>query len=129
MSATLRPPWARAGLAQSRFGRPSARPCRRTYFTCQWAAQLTLHRAGGRRCFSQQTPKRPKPATKLEWHPIPIGLGIGLLGLIQFYKVYTREQDKDYEGGESEPKPKKRPRVRPDGPWYAHLKCCTTELG
>ena len=63
--------------------------------------------------------------TKIEWKPIPIGLGIGFLGLLQFYRVQQREQRRQEEessgsGSNSEPggKPKKRERIRPSGPWY-----------
>lgn len=60
----------------------------------------------------------------MQWHPIPIGLGIGLLGVMQFYKVYTRDRDEKRQAAAegTEPgqagKPKKRRRIRPDGPWY-----------
>jgi phosphatidylserine decarboxylase len=63
--------------------------------------------------------------TKLEWKPIPIGLGIGFLGLMQFYRVQAREkkrleeeEEARYSGDEDGTRPKKRPRVRPSGPWY-----------
>lgn len=82
------------------------------------SSKRTAHRVLGQRPFSQQS-HRPKANSKvhdskIRWHPIPVGLGVGFLGLVQFYKVYTREQDED----ELDKKPKKRPRVRPDGPWY-----------
>lgn len=84
-----------------------------------------------RRLMSQQSPKRPKFSsrlrtalrnTKVQWYQIPVGLGIGFLGLVQFYKVSSREkeaQEQAARGGEPESRPKKRPRIRPDGPWYA----------
>lgn len=65
--------------------------------------------------------------TKVEWKPIPVGLGIGFLGAIQFYRVQERErrkqdeEDRDlYDESEEEQKgrPKKRKRIRPSGPWY-----------
>jgi len=82
--------------------------------------QPTQH-APGRRPFSQQS-HRPRADSKVQdskirWYPIPVGLGVGFLGLVQFYKVYTREQEKQAEDGEPGQRPKKRPRVRPDGPW------------
>lgn len=67
--------------------------------------------------------------TKVIWYPIPVGLGIASLGLLQFYKIQKREnaarlqeaQNKDdgfKNDGEAEPdRPKKRPRIRPSGPW------------
>lgn len=84
--------------------------------------QPTNQRAPGRRPFSQQS-HRPRADSKvhdskIHWYPIPVGLGVGFLGLVQFYKVYTREQEKQAEDGEPGQRPKRRPRVRPDGPWY-----------
>ena len=61
--------------------------------------------------------------TKIQWYPIPIGLGIGFLGLVQFYKTQARERERlerEAAGDDGDPgsgRPKKRPRVRPDGPW------------
>jgi phosphatidylserine decarboxylase len=55
--------------------------------------------------------------SRIRWYPIPVGLGVGFLGLVQFYKVYTREQEKQAEDGDFDQRPKRRPRVRPDGPW------------
>ena len=75
--------------------------------------------------------------TKIKWYPIPVGLGIGFLGLVQFYKVNERErlrreeewEDDGYvkitgsgeENGDGRPggRPKRRERIRPSGPWYA----------
>lgn len=53
--------------------------------------------------------------TKIQWKPIPIGLGIGFLGLFQFYRTQTRENDNSLGNGD---RPSKRERVKPDGPWY-----------
>lgn len=60
--------------------------------------------------------------TKIQWYRIPVGLGIGFLGLVQFYKVSSREKERreTEDGEESTKAPKRRPRVRPDGPWYAN---------
>lgn len=57
--------------------------------------------------------------SKIQWYQIPVGLGIGFLGLVQFYKVSAREQEKREreDGLEGTRTPKKRPRIRPDGPW------------
>ncbi len=68
--------------------------------------------------------------TKIRWYPIPVGLGIGFLGLLQFYKVNEREKARREEEDEaflksvgtgeerdSEGRPKKRQRIRPTGPW------------
>ncbi|KAI9849818.1 MAG: phosphatidylserine decarboxylase 1 [Sclerophora amabilis] len=75
-------------------------------------------------------------STKVQWRPIPVGLGIGFLGFAQFYKVRQREQnangepeskDRDNrESGEEDPsdetsKPKRRKRIRPSGPWQVQV--------
>ncbi|KAI0598189.1 phosphatidylserine decarboxylase-domain-containing protein [Biscogniauxia sp. FL1348] len=61
--------------------------------------------------------------TKVEWYPIPVGLGIGFLGLVQFYKTQSREKERlEKEASEGEGAPlKKRQRVRPDGPWHVQV--------
>ena len=68
--------------------------------------------------------------TRIEWRPIPVALGIGFLGGVQFYRVQRREkkrlEQEDEEArlaeehdqeGDLKGKPKKRKRVRPSGPW------------
>lgn len=78
--------------------------------------------------------------TKITWYHIPVGLGIGFLGLGQLYRVNEREKARRLEedlddngyvksvgseengtGSETQGRPKKRERVRPSGPWYAAL--------
>ena len=66
--------------------------------------------------------------TKLDWSPVPIGVGIVFLGAFQFYRVRERERkrhEREYaqsfqngegDGGEHG-RPKKRKRIRPSGPW------------
>jgi hypothetical protein len=59
--------------------------------------------------------------TKIQWYQIPVGLGIGFLGLVQFYKVSAREREKNEQdefSSDGASAPKKRPRIRPDGPWF-----------
>ncbi|KAL2025160.1 hypothetical protein VTK56DRAFT_162 [Thermocarpiscus australiensis] len=111
------------GLARVTIERRLACGCRQVD-----AASRQVHpiqRALARRPFSQQS-HRPKASSKvhdsrIRWYPIPVGLGVGFLGLVQFYKVYTREQEKQAQDGEQGPRPKKRPRVRPDGPWQVQI--------
>lgn len=72
--------------------------------------------------------------TQIKWYPIPVGLGIGFLGLIQFYRINEREKARKREeeeleddgylravgsGGDGEHggRPKRRERIRPTGPW------------
>lgn len=77
--------------------------------------------------------------TKIKWYPIPVGLGIGFIGLAQLYRVTEREKARreeewDDDGyvrstgtngngsdGESEGRPKRRQRIRPTGPWFVVL--------
>ncbi|KAI4206029.1 MAG: hypothetical protein LQ346_001339 [Caloplaca aetnensis] len=62
--------------------------------------------------------------TKVEWRPIPITLGIGFLGAIQFYRVRKREHDRDRAEEEEEKqnhRPAKRKRIRPSGPWQVQV--------
>lgn len=70
--------------------------------------------------------------TKIDWKPIPVGLGIGFLGAVQFYRVREREKRRRKEeeedisnrlkdDGDDNSKPKKRKRIRPSGPWYASI--------
>lgn len=56
----------------------------------------------------------------MTWYPIPVGLGVGFLGLVQFYKVQAREKDKQKEL-ENGDKVKPRPRVKLDGPWQVQI--------
>lgn len=73
--------------------------------------------------------------TKIKWYPIPVGLGIGFLGLVQFYRINEREKARIREeeleddgylravgsgvDGENRGRPKRRERIRPTGPWFA----------
>lgn len=67
--------------------------------------------------------------TKIEWYRIPVGIGVGFLGFLQFQRVRAREEARieeersRYGESDEEPadgkRPKRRPRVRPSGPWYA----------
>jgi phosphatidylserine decarboxylase len=64
--------------------------------------------------------------TKVEWYPIPVGLGIGLLGLLHFYKSQRAERDRvarDAAGDEwdESKKPPRRPRIVPSGPWHVQI--------
>ncbi|KAK3308239.1 phosphatidylserine decarboxylase-domain-containing protein [Chaetomium strumarium] len=113
------------GLGRSTIARRTT--CRGCRHISRSAAPRQAHptqRVFSRRYFSQQS-HRPGASSKVQdskfrWYPIPVGLGVGFLGLVQFYKVYTREQEWQAED-EHEQRPKKRPRVRPDGPWQVRI--------
>lgn len=63
--------------------------------------------------------------TKVEWYPIPVGLGIGLLGVLHFYKSQRAERERAEREALGESfdfeKPPPRPRVRPSGPWQVQI--------
>ncbi|KAF5673473.1 phosphatidylserine decarboxylase [Fusarium heterosporum] len=84
------------------------------------------------RTFASNSGKRPRFSqrlgeamrnSKIQWYQIPVGLGIGFLGLVQFYKVSSREKERlEMEGGQDGTRtPKKRARIRPDGPWQVQV--------
>ncbi|KAK3370128.1 phosphatidylserine decarboxylase proenzyme 1 mitochondrial precursor [Podospora didyma] len=118
---------SRLGLSRSTVGRNFPCSCQSAFLTARSSTQPT-QRALSRRLFSQKSQSRPKPSSgpeneKFHWYPIPVALGVGFLGVVQFYKVYTREQEKQQaeEDKGSESRPKKRPRIRPDGPWQVQV--------
>lgn len=64
--------------------------------------------------------------TKVEWYPIPVGLGIGLLGLLSFYRSHRAERERlaqDAVGDEWEngARPPRRPRIVPTGSWQVQI--------
>ncbi|KAK1969738.1 phosphatidylserine decarboxylase [Colletotrichum eremochloae] len=84
-----------------------------------------------KRFFSQQQQQRPRFSSRLrhalknskvQWYQIPVGVGIGFLGLVQFYKVSSREREKQERGEiQDGAPPKKRAKIRPDGPWQVQV--------
>lgn len=68
--------------------------------------------------------------TKIQWRPIPVGLGIASVGALQFYRVQARERkrreeeersDEEASADGSKPRPKKRRRIKPSGPWQVQI--------
>lgn len=63
--------------------------------------------------------------TKVEWYPIPVGLGIGLLGLLQFYKAQRAERERAEREAAGETfdfeKAPPRPKHRLSGPWQVQI--------
>jgi phosphatidylserine decarboxylase len=58
--------------------------------------------------------------TKIEWRPIPIGLGIAFLGLLQLYRNQRdaeRLRKEELEGDN----PPRRKKIRPSGPWQVQV--------
>jgi phosphatidylserine decarboxylase len=96
------------------------------------------HFSSSTRCRQQQEFKesfgtrlrRALGQTKIKWYPIPVSLGIASVGALHLYRVNEREkarrqeeeEDDDgtvnFAGRDSEGRPKRRQRIRPDGPWY-----------
>jgi phosphatidylserine decarboxylase len=99
--------------------------------TSHTTSQTTSHTTTIVRPFSQQTHQRPRPRpirilrSKLDWRPIPVGLGILCVGLLHGYKVSTRDDDdadSHTNGDDSKQgRPKKRPKVRHEGPWQVQI--------
>ncbi|KAK2813748.1 hypothetical protein FQN50_000146 [Emmonsiellopsis sp. PD_5] len=54
--------------------------------------------------------------TRIEWAPIPVGLGIAFLGLLQFFRTKNAEKER-LEREEEAP----RRRIRPTGPWQVQV--------
>lgn len=127
--------WGRA-LSQRTFF-SSRKPPKYSKWTCHFCQQTRLSTP-----FSTSTRARQKQHqnkgrfgtrlstalqdTKVQWkYRIPIGLGIGFLGAVQFYRVQEREKNRRQEeqdalesNDDSEGRPRKRTRIRPSGPWY-----------
>ncbi|RMD41064.1 hypothetical protein DV735_g4065, partial [Chaetothyriales sp. CBS 134920] len=59
---------------------------------------------------SQQAAWQAWCNTKIEWRPIPIGLGVVFLGLFQLWRIQRRE-----EADNTADRPPPRPRIYPDG--------------
>lgn len=62
-------------------------------------------------------------STKIEWYPIPVGLGIGFLGLLQYTKIRNREvrkaeEEQEHQRTANGGDPKQPKKIRPTGPWY-----------
>ncbi|CRG89447.1 hypothetical protein PISL3812_06483 [Talaromyces islandicus] len=58
--------------------------------------------------------------TKIEWRPIPIGLGIVFLGLVQLYRSQRDAERHRMEESDGEIPPP-RQRIRPSGPWQVQV--------
>ena len=73
---------------------------------------------GSKRTGFGQRLRQALSKTKLEWYPIPIGLGISFLAYSQLRKASTVEETGNNVGVEEETTRKKKKTIRPDGPWY-----------
>ncbi|KAH0543253.1 hypothetical protein FGG08_002417 [Glutinoglossum americanum] len=63
--------------------------------------------------------------TRIEWYPIPVGLGIGFLGFAQLYRVRQRkareEEERRLDRYGEDGRPTKRQKIRPSGPWHIQV--------
>ena len=106
--------------------------CRTSQYICPACQKARLRfSTGARRLNKERSPFRTRIRdTKIQWKPIPVGLGIGFLGAVQFYRVREREREKRRQEEEdaaleeerrneddSGSRPKRRKRIRPSGPW------------
>ncbi|EEH15953.1 phosphatidylserine decarboxylase [Paracoccidioides brasiliensis Pb03] len=62
--------------------------------------------------------------TKVEWYPIPVGVGIAFLGFVQFFR--SKNAEKEREERETSEKDgyqevSSRRKVRPSGPWQVQV--------
>ena len=108
--------------------------CQRQSVTLRQFSASTRHQAqenGQKGSFGTRL-REALGKTEIKWYPIPVGVGIGFLGALQFYKVQQREKRRQEEeessrygsGGEPEGpegRPKRRKRIRPSGPWTVQL--------
>lgn len=91
-----------------------------------------------REVHNQPRPKVRNPQGQkqkgIQWFSIPLSVGIGVVGLVQMYKSYrtsSSARDENGDGSQRQQKreraeiqdedsmkrPKRRARIRPDGPW------------
>jgi phosphatidylserine decarboxylase len=109
---------------------PSSQPCRGRPGSRQFSSARTYRQKDD---YKEPFGKRLRKAlgeTKIKWYPIPVGLGIAFLGLVQFNRVNEREKKRSGETWETSTggnlredtdehgRPQRRERIRPTGPWY-----------
>lgn len=108
-------------------------PCRRCQNFRQFSSSRTYRQQND---YKEPFGKRLRKAlgeTKIKWYPIPVGLGIALLGFIQLNRINDREKSKklarEWEDdawssvreNEENGRPKRRDRIRPSGPWQVQV--------
>ncbi|KAF8417110.1 phosphatidylserine decarboxylase-domain-containing protein [Tirmania nivea] len=79
---------------------------------------------GGKRAGFGQRLRQALSKTKVEWYPIPIGLGIGFLAFSQFRKAVRNpigDEDHVVAVEESDTLGQKSKPIRPDGPWQVQV--------
>ncbi|KAG6134432.1 hypothetical protein E4U38_002427 [Claviceps purpurea] len=104
----------------TRITRPGAKP--RSSFRTPVVVRNFSTNSGRRPRFSQRLSEALR-RSKITWYHIPVGVGIGFLGLVQFYKVTAREERRrqQEDGGDADNKPRTRPKIRPEGPWQVQV--------
>ena len=129
----------RARLRKSDFVLPRIYVCPK----CSHALSTSVPRTSKRSSPFRTRLRASLRDTKVQWKPIPVGLGIASIGALQFYRVRRRndsqeekedaeeksgaeerrQRDRDHEaeddtGSEPRSRPRRRARIKPDGPWY-----------
>lgn len=87
----------------------------------------------------RQKARSPQGQKGIQWFSIPLSVGIGVVGLVHLYRSYRngspRSEDEQERVSQMQEKrerqeiqdedgtrrPRKRPRIRPDGPWLVRL--------
>ncbi|KAH6669131.1 phosphatidylserine decarboxylase proenzyme [Plectosphaerella plurivora] len=125
----------RAGIMSSPVSRQcaSCTPGGNTFLVARRAHPRPNSNGPTARFYSQNSGHRPRFSSRLrdalknskvQWYQLPIGVGIGFVGLMQFYKTTSRERERqelEERSGAGGPLPKKRERIRPDGPWQVQV--------
>ena len=93
--------------------------------SCRSLSTSTARRRPDTRPFGAKGRARLRD-TKLEWRPIPIGLGIAVVGALQLYRTQAREREAssgehDDSDSSTAHTPKKRKRIKPSGPWQVQV--------
>lgn len=105
-------------------------------FTRSWDSYWLSHLPcpPARRAFNQQHHRKETYGsrirnsfnkTKTEWYSIPVGLGIGVVGAVQFYRIQRRENSSQTNTPSSTVDARldrtARQRKRPSGPWSVQI--------
>ncbi|KAH9901824.1 phosphatidylserine decarboxylase [Xylariomycetidae sp. FL2044] len=85
----------------------------------------SFHKSSPKRQQKERFSSRLRSAlnnTQVKWYPIPVGLGIGFLGLVQFYKTQAREKEKRERDAAEEGRVGRKPApARPNYPWQVQI--------
>ncbi|RAK78395.1 phosphatidylserine decarboxylase 1 [Aspergillus fijiensis CBS 313.89] len=117
----------RAGLMEVSLKATGRRPAGARHFSKTWkqSQNQDQKQTSSRRSTFGSRLRFALRNTKVEWYPIPVGLGIGLLGLLQFYKAQRAERERAEREAAGEPfdfqNASARPKHRLSGPWQVQI--------